>query len=372
MTGSTSISLSKTGGTAADLYSASFDASWEPDVFGATRRAEEAAQADLEATGASLHDTQVSLTAEAAANYVELRGYQGRLKIARENLATQTETLELTSWRAEAGLTSSLDVEQARANREETRAQIPSLETGLAEAEHRLAILLGLTPAGLHNELETQAPIPSVPQQVAVGIPADTLRQRPDIRAAELTLAAETTRLGQAEAARYPSFNLSGSFGLSASALSFGALASSDAVNRSLLTSLTAPIFDRGRIRQQIEIQNAVQEQALVSYETVVLTALKDVEDALVSLANSRLRQEALTPAAEAARNAALLARYRYTVGITDFQTVLDTERTVLSLEDSLVSTQADGTTALIQLYKALGGGWSPDVAGAPQKGDSK
>jgi len=246
------------------------------------------------------------------------------------------------------------------------------LETGLAEAEHRLAILLGLTSAGLHNELETQAPIPSVPPQVAVGIPADTLRQRPDVRAAERALAAETARLGQAEAAPYPSFNLSGSFGLSASALSFGALASSDAVNRSLLSSLTAPIFDRGRIRQQIEIQNAVQEQALVSYETVVLTALKDVEGALVSLANLRLRQEALTQVTEAARNAALLARYRYTVGITDFQTVLDTERTVLSLEDSLVSTQADGTTALIQLYKALGGGWSPDVAGAPQKGDSK
>jgi NodT family efflux transporter outer membrane factor (OMF) lipoprotein len=246
------------------------------------------------------------------------------------------------------------------------------LETVLAEAEHRLAVLLGLTPAGLHNELATEAPIPSVPQQVAVGIPADTLRQRPDVRAAERNLAAETARLGKAMAARYPSFSLSGSLGLSASALSLGALASSDAVSRSLLTTLTAPIFDRGRIRQQIEIQDAVQEQALVSYETVVLTALKDVEDALVSLANSRLRQEALTQAVEAARNAALLARQRYTVGITDFQTVLDTERTVLTVEDSLVSTEADGTTALVQLYKALGGGWSPDVASAPQKGHSK
>lgn len=349
-------------GNTTELYSAGFDASWEPDVFGGVRRGREAAQADLQASAANLYNTQVTLVAEVARNYVELRAFQARLAIARNNLASQAETLQLTEWRAQAGLVSSLDVEQARANVEQTRAQIPSLETSLAESEHRLAILLGQAPGTLREKFAAPAPIPTGSDQVAIGIPADVLRRRPDVRAAERQLAAETARIGQAEAARYPNFTLSGSIGLEA--LSLGALGG-NAVTRSLLASVRQTIFDAGRLRQQVEIQNAIQERALVGYEAAVLTALQEVENALVALANSRDRQAALRSAVEAARNAVLLARNRYTSGLIDFQTVLNTERTVLTIEDNLASAEAEGATALVQLYKALGGGWPAAAADA-------
>lgn len=345
-------------GMTRELYSAGFDAGWEPDIFGGTRRAMEAAQADLEGSEASLHNTQVSLVAEVALNYVELRAFQARLVIAQDNLESQTETLELTGWRAEAGLTSSLDVEQARTNREQTRAQIPSLESSLAQAEHRLAILLGQTPGALHDKLAPSAPIPAAPDNVAIGIPADTLRQRPDVRAAERKLAAETARIGEASAALYPGFKLSGSIGWEA--LSFGTLGGSDSLTRSLLGSVAATLFDGGRIRSRIEIQTAIQEQALVGYEKAVLIALEEVENALVSYANSRRREQSLREAADAAHNAVLMARHRYATGITDFQKVLDTERTLFTVQDSLKTTEAESISALIRLYKALGGGWQP------------
>ncbi|MBN2371535.1 MAG: efflux transporter outer membrane subunit [Vicinamibacteria bacterium] len=362
---SASASSSKTSGDSAgsdarELYNAGLDASWEPDVFGGKRRAVSAAQADLEAAEAGLRDTQVSLVAEVALNYVELRSSQARLKIASENLIRQSETLDLTTWRSEAGLTSSLDVEQSRANLEQTRAQIPSIETSLAESAHRLAILIGQAPGSLSEELVSSGPIPRISERVAVGIPADTLRQRPDVRAAERRLAAEIARLGEARAARFPSLRLSGSIGVSAATP--GGLFDAATTARSILAGLTAPIFDRARIRRQIDVQDAAREQALIAYEKAVLAALEDVENALVSLANARRRRESLAAAAEAARNAALLARHRYTSGLADFQTVLDTERSVLSIEDGLQSSEAAGASALIRLYKALGGGWSPST----------
>ena len=348
-------------GATRDLFSAGFDASWEADVFGAIRRGAEAAQADLEASAASLDNTRVSLVAEVARNYVALRGYQAGLGIARANLASQSETLQLADWRAQAGLGSSLEVEQARTNREQTRAQIPALETALAQAENRLALLLGQAPASLHPLLAPVAAIPRVADVLAVGIPADTLRRRPDVRAAERKLAAETARIGVAEAARYPGFQLSGSIGLDA--LRAGDVFSGTAIGYSLLAGVAGTLFDGGRLRQRVEIQNAVQEQALASYENTLLTALQEVEDALVALANSRLRQEALGLAAAAARNAALLARQRYSSGLIDFLTVLDSERSLLSVEDSLAVSDVARVTALIQLYKALGGGWAADSA---------
>jgi NodT family efflux transporter outer membrane factor (OMF) lipoprotein len=365
VTGSATASRNKSSkesgsGATRNAFSAGFDASWELDVFGGTRRSIEAAEADLESTQASLHDTQVSLAAEVALNYVELCAFQTRLGIARDNLATQAETLQLTNWRAQAGLVSSQDVEQARTNYEQTRAQIPSLETGLAQSENSLAILLGEPPGSLHDQLAPAGELPKAPASIAVGIPADTLRQRPDVRAAERRLAAETARVGVAEAARYPSFNLAGSIGLDA--LTLGGLGNSGAGAYSLLAGISAPIFDAGRLRNQVEIQDAVREQAQVAYEQTVLTALGDVENALAALARSREREQALTSAADAARNAALLARNQYSAGLIDFQSLLDTERSVLSVEDSLASTQADGISALIRLYKALGGGWSPQT----------
>lgn len=357
VSGSGSRSASANAGYAnSHLYQAGFDASWEPDVFGGQRRALEATEADLGASQANLHDTQVSLAAEVALNYVELRSAQARLQIARDNLATQSETLQITDWRAQAGLATALDVEQARTNRDQTLSTIPTLETSLTQAEHRLAILLGDVPGTLHEQLAVPVALPQLPDSVAVGIPADTLRQRPDVRAAERRLGAETARIGAARAERYPGFSLSGSFGWKA--LTIGALGGAGSVASSLLASVTQTIFDGGRIDSRIEIQDAVQQQALAAYEKSVLTALEDVENALVAYANNRQRQTTLRQAAQSSRNAAQLARQLYESGNADFQKVLDAERSLLSVEDNLASTEAAGLTALISLYKALGGGW--------------
>lgn len=344
-------------GNTVDLFNAGFDATWELDLFGGVRRGIEAASADVESSVASLHDTQVSLAAEIATNYVEVRSLQTRLTIARDNLSSQSETLQLTDWRAQAGLVSSQDVEQARSNREQTRAQIPSLETALAAAEHNLDILIGKTPGTLHERLAKASGLPLVSNEIAVGIPADTVRQRPDVMIAERRLAAETARVGVAEAARYPSFKLSGSIGLEA--LSIGALGNSGATTSSLLAGITAPIFDAGRLKNQVVIQDAVREQAQIAYEKTVLTALQEVENALVSLARNKERSDALTIATASATSAAEMARQRYSAGLIDFQPVLDTERSVRAIEDTLATTRADGILSLIRLYKALGGGWS-------------
>jgi multidrug efflux system outer membrane protein len=274
-------------------------------------------------------------------------------------------------------LVSSVDVEQARTNLEQTLASIPSLETSMEESEHDLATLLGLTPGALKARVITAAPIPSAPDEVFVGIPAEALRQRPDVREAEQKILAEIARLRQAKDAQYPSFTLTGSLvlqqvmGASAGFVTGGA--SSIAMNgtstvASFAGSVVQTLFDAGRIRQQIEIQSAVQEQAVISYESTVLTAFQEAENALASFANSRERLASLNVAVGSARNAALLARNRYTAGLTDFQTVLDTERTALTIEDSVVQTQADRTSALIRLYKALGGGWSPATGSVTTK----
>ena len=342
-------------------YSAGFDATWEIDLFGGTRRSVEAASADQAASAASLSKTRVSLVAEVALNYVELRGYQRRLAIAADNLASQGETLQITEWRNRAGLANSVDVEQARANYEQTRASIPDLEIGAYQAENRLAVLLGRHPGALHDELAVYRPLPAVPANVASGIPADILLQRPDLIAAERTLAAETARVGQKIAARYPSLSLSGSFGWEA--FSFGALSGAGAVASATAASLAATVFDGGRLRSAVDIQSAVQEQALIAYESSILTALEEVENALKAHAVARERLSARQAAADAARNAAQLGQLKYESGLTDFQKVLDTQRTRLTAEDNLSTAQSAVLTSLITLYKALGGGWERPVA---------
>lgn len=351
------------------LFQAGFDANWEVDVFGGARRGVEAAEADLAAAEASLDNTRASLAAEVALNYIDVRAQQARLAIARANLASQSETLQLTEWRAQAGLVSTQDVEQARSNREQTRAQLPALETLLAEAEHTLDILLGKPPGTLHARLASGGALPDVPTQLAVGIPAATLRQRPDVRAAERTLAAETARVGVAEAARYPAFTLSGSIGLEA--LTFNALDNSSALASSLLAGVAAPIFNAGRLRAQVDIQDAARERALAAYAQTVLGALREVENALVALARSRDRVDALSRGGDAARSAAVLAQQRYRAGLIDFQSVLDSERSVLAFEDSLANARADSARALIRLYKALGGGWSAAAEPSPPPKDT-
>jgi len=338
-------------GTAAGV-----DASWEPSIFGGQRDAALGAEADLAASVAMLESTRVSLAGEVALEYVTLRTYQQRLAIARANTASQAETLQITDWKQQAGLVTSLDVEQARTNLEQSRASIPSLEVGRAEAEHRLAVLTGQPPGSLRERLQEIKPLPAPPNEVAVGIPADTIRQRPDVRAAEWTLRGEIARSAEQRAARYPSFTLSGSWGWQA--FSTAALGGSDTLVRSLVGSMAATLFDGGRISARIEAQNGVAEQALVAYEASILTALEDVENALVSYAAGRERLDTRRRAAESARNAALLARTLYEAGSVDFQKVLDTDRTRLTAEDGLASAEGDLLAAVIKLYKALGGGW--------------
>lgn len=339
------------------LYDAGFDASWEIDLFGGTRRAVEAAKADLEASQATADNTRVSLIAEVAQNYIDLRNNQQRLGIARDNLATQSETLQIVEWRNQAGLTDSSNVEQARTNREQTRAGIPDIEIALAAAENRLSTLLGRHPGALHEQLAEARPLPAAPAEIASGIPADVLRQRPDLIASERTLAAETARVGQKMAERFPSLSLGGSFGWQA--YSFGAQGGSDTLLRALSGSLAATLFDGGRLRSAVAIQDAVQEQALIAYENSVLNALEEVENALTAFARAEERRVARREAAQAARNAAELSRRMYESGLADFQQVLDTERTRLTAEDALASAEASRLSSLVKLYKALGGGWN-------------
>lgn len=351
-----SASGSRSGG-ATGSFAAAFDASWEPDVFGGTRRAVDAATADVAASEADVHSTQVTLAGEIAVEYVNLRALQVRLDITTRNAASQQETLELTGFRAQAGLVSSVDVEQARANVEQTRAQIPTLESSIAQTNNRLATLVGAPAGSLADLLEPAAPLPNVPGELAIGIPADTIRQRPDITAAERRIVAETARLQQAGTRRYPQFTLSGTLG--ADVLT-GALTSGVSTVASLAGKVAQTLFDRGRISQQIEMQSAVQEQAVATYESTVLAALEDVENALVAMDKTREQLVSLNTARTAADNAALLARSQYSAGLADFQTVLSTERSALTLQQSVATAEGDRLTAVVQLYKAVGGGWTP------------
>ncbi len=353
-------------GATTELYSASFDASWELDLFGGRRRALEAAAADLAASVEDSRDVYVTLLAETALNYVEVRSFQARLAIAEANLQSQTETYDLTRWRAQAGLTTVLDVERARLNLEQTRAQIPVLRGAVEQAKNRLALLVGEAPGALSAELEAPTRIPVAPTEIAVGVPAEVLRRRPDVRAAERRLAAQTASVGVATAARYPSFALIGSIGLDA--FTGSRLFTSAARTRAAAADASWTLFDAGRLRQNIEVQTALQEQALIGYEAAVLVALADVENALVAYAEEQARRAALIEATRAAELATSLATQQYNAGLIDFQVVLDAQRSLLSLQDQLATSEGEVSLNLIRLYKALGGGWTSLAADAPAK----
>ena len=351
---------------ASNSYRVGLDAGWEIDIFGGNRRALDVAEAGVRASAASLADVQVSIAAEVALGYIALRSGEARLAIAGTNLDSQLETQQLTQWRLQAGLVSSLDTEQARGAAEQTRAQLPALQTGVEQARHALAVLTGRPPAALGGTLSTAAPVPQAPDTLALSLPAETLRQRPDVRAAEQQVSAALARVAQAEAARLPSFRLSGSIGLNALAL--GALGDGGSVVRAFLASVSLPLFDGGAARAQVRAQAAALEQARAGYQSAVLTALKEVEDALVALRGDRERLARLQQAAEAATNAALMASQRYASGLIDFQIVLDTQRSQLNTQDSVAAAIATVSADHVRLYKALGGGWQPDgaLAGDP------
>ena len=357
---SASAQRSKAGGASAgNSFQAGLDASWEPDVWGGQRSAIAASEADAQAAQANLGAVQVSLAAEVALNYITLRSLQERLAIARSNLANQQETLQISQWRLQAGLVTSLVTEQARASTAQTAAQIPALETSLSQSRHALAVLTGQPPGALESALADAHPVPQAADTLALAIPADTLRQRPDVRAAEQRVSAAWARVAQADAARYPDFRLSGS--LSLRALTLGALSNGASVANALLASVSGSLLDGGAALAQVRVQEASAEQVRLNYQATVLTALTEVEDALVALRGDRERLVQLRIAAEAADNAALLANDRYNSGLIDFQTVLETQRTLLSTQDSVASTRASLSANHVRLYKALGGGWQPE-----------
>lgn len=337
-------------------FSLDGDASWEADLFGGTARSIEASRADAEAAGFDLAAVRVAVAGEVATNYVQARLAQARLEVARDTLVIADENLEIAGWRREAGLVSSLDVEQARSQRAQTAATLPDLERSFRNAVHRLGVLAGRPPADLLALLSEPEPVPRPPAILAVGIPADTLRQRPDVRSAERSLAAATARIGVAEAQLRPALRLTGNLG--STAFSLGNIV--DGITGSLFANLSQTIFDGGRLRSQVRSQQAAAEGSLAAYRQSVLTALEDVENGLAALERARERQEAFRVALDAARNQAILARSQYRAGLSDFQTLLEAERNLLSARDGLINAEADETLAAVQIYRALGGGWDP------------
>jgi NodT family efflux transporter outer membrane factor (OMF) lipoprotein len=346
--------------TSANTFQAGLDANWELDIFGANRSALNAAEAVARASAASLGDVRVSIAAEVALAYIALRGTQLRLAIARDNLASQQETLQITLWRQQAGLVTAVEAEQARAVTEQTSALVPAFQTTIDQSRHALAILTGQPPAALSVALATDGAVPQAADDLALTIPAETLRKRPDVRAAEQQVTAAVARVARVDAAQWPSFNIGGSLGLKSATL--GSLAERASLVGSLLAGLSMPLFDGGAARAQVQAQQAALDQARSSYQATVFTALTDVEDALVALRGERERLMHLQRAAESAGDAALLARQRYASGLIDFQTVLETQRTQLGAQDSLAAARADLGADHVRLYKALGGGWDPDA----------
>lgn len=339
-----------------DLFSTGFDARWELDVFGGVRRGIEAASADMAAAEANLHDVQVILTSEVARNYFELRGAQSRLDIIHQNIAAQKNTLSITTLRFEGGLTSGLDARQAQAQLSLTQSQVPQLEFLVLSSIYRLAVLAGQMPQSVVDMLSLSGPLPAAPPVVPVGMPSDLLRRRPDIRRSEQQLHAATARIGVAVADLFPKFAMAGRTGASFSGLE--SINAGDATFWSLGPAVQFPIFDRGRIRANVAVQNARQEAALAAYEQSVLVALEDAERALASYAKEQARRSSLEEALKASQDAAGLATDLYTEGLADFLNVLQAQGSVLATQDQLVQSNQLVLQNLVALYKAIGGGW--------------
>ena len=351
---------SESGGTGnvKNQYAVGFDAGWEVDIFGGVRRSVEAAQANLEATQENLLGVLVSLSAEVALNYLELRTYQARLDTIEATIGALQETYEINLSRYQSGLISELPVQESLRLLESARSRVPAFETGLEATKNRLAVLLGEFPGGLHEELAQRRQIPGLPATVLVGIPAETLRHRPDVRYAERNLAAQTARIGVAIADLYPKFHLVGTLGLES--ITAGDLFQSSSQTWGIGPGVRWNIFDAGAIRQNIQVQNARQEQALIYYEATLLRAQEEVENALVAYAKEQLSQESIAKASAAAEQAELLANGQYQAGLVNYSNVLDAQRALLLLRDELVQSKGAVTANLVRLYKAFGGGWEP------------
>jgi NodT family efflux transporter outer membrane factor (OMF) lipoprotein len=343
-----------------NLFNVGLDMSWELDVFGGTRRNLESSQADLAATEESSRGVLITVIGDVGLTYLDLRGLQKQLAVAQDNLRLQQQTVNLTRDQFQAGLASELDTSRAEAQAANTRSLVPLFEKDIQRSIHRLSILIGKEPAELESQLEVAGAIPPAVPGIPVGLPSDLLRRRPDIRQAERELAAATSRIGVATADLFPRFFLTGAAGLQ----SLNASDFFDAGSRfwSLGPSMRWPIFSAGRIRQNIKVQNAREEQALISYEQRVLISLEEVENALVACGKEQEHHQALVESEVANRRAVELAGQRYRSGLVDFLNVLETQRTLLAVQDELAQSERTMDQNLVRLYKALGGGWTEET----------
>jgi multidrug efflux system outer membrane protein len=347
-----------TAGPTINQYLAGFDATWELDLFGGVRRNIEAAEADLEAFVEARRNVLVTLTAEIAVNYIDIRAFQEQIAIAQRNLKAQQHSADLTRQRFKGGFVSGLDVANADAQVATTAAQIPVLEQSLQQAIYSLSVLLAREPGALLPELTPAASIPAGPPAVPVGVPAELLRRRPDIRQAEALIHGATARIGVAVADLFPHITLSGALGTQGNRFS----SLGDWANRfwSFGPSASWTLFNTGGTRSNIELQRALEEESLITYRQIVLTALQDVENALIASAKEQEHRDALVAAVTADRKAVQLATQLYTEGQTDFLNVLQAQGSLYLSENALALSTRTVSTNLVALYKALGGGWQP------------
>ena len=342
-----------------NMHSIGFDASWEPNVFGRFKRALESAQASYEAQVENYRDVLVSLSAETARNYMELRTVQAQFQYAMQNLESQQGTLDLAQARFKSEIAPRLDVEQARLNLTDTQSRIPSLRSAEKAAMNRLCVLTGNQPGELTERLAEVKPIPVPPQEISIQVPAELLRQRPDIRRAERELAAQTAQIGYATADLYPSFSLTGNIGFEA--MAFDDVTKNGSQYYGFGPSFRWNIFDGDRIRNQIQIEESKTKQLYWQYRSSVLSALEEVENAMTGYIQERQRQQALQQSVEAAKKSVELVTTQYKNGLTDFQSVLVLQRSQFQQEDKLAQSEGQVVQNLIRIYKALGG-WSDDV----------
>ena len=334
---------------------------WELDLWGRIGRSIESAEASFEATREDYRDTLVLLSADVASTYASIRSLQSRTRYAETNAAAQADTLQLTQDRFDAGLVPQLDVRQAELNLAATRSKIPFLRASYTREINRLGVLMGKSPRALHPSLSPPAPVPVVPASIGIGIPADLIRRRPDVRSAERSLAAQHAATGAAEGERFPVFTIPGTFDLA----SFESedLFDDGSLSYELGAAFRWSLYEGGRITETIRAEEEGLAQARLSYEQTVLRALEDVESAISGVAESRQQHAELVNAVEAAEKSVELVKNLYREGLTNFQNVLDMERSLAAQQDALASSEGTMATSAISLYRALGGGWASNDA---------
>lgn len=339
-----------------NYWSTGFDATWEIDIFGRVRNTIDAADADIDAAGARYNELLVTLLGDVAGSYVRIRTLQQRVKFATENLRIQEESLRIAQARFDAGAVSELDVAQARSNLERTRAAIPLLRRETQRSANRLCVLMAESPWRIERDLESEPTEPTTPEQIAVGLPMDLVRQRPDIQRAERELAAQASRVGIAVADLYPRLSMIGVFTVDSSEMRTWFTGHSIAYRAG--PAFRWNLLDFGRARGNVAVQQARWDATAARYEQTVLLAVEEVESALASLLEDRRATEALDQAVKAARNASQVAQRQYTEGAINFQTLLDAQRFQTELEDRYAETRGEQLLSLVALYKSLGGGW--------------